>query len=266
MRVVVSTIIAGVLVLPVPALALAHPDFSGVWTRGAAFETAFRPLPSGAGPVTNLTPPGADTVPGQTLVHWQGDDKAPILQPWAAAIVRAHAEADRAGKPFNSAQETCQPMGVPYILQLNGHTQIIDDGKQIVFLHEPHMQPRIVRLNTEHPANVKTSWFGDSVAHWEGDTLVVDTVGIDNRSWVDVFGTPHTDKLHVVERYRLRNPNALDVTFSVDDSGAFTMPWSAVITYRKDANPYLEIVCAENNVNSGTGKLFPIPMAETPDF
>jgi hypothetical protein len=80
--------------------------------------------------------------------------------------------------------------------------------------------------------------------------LVVDTVGLDKRTWVDGFGTPHTDKLHVVERYHLRNPDTLEVLFTAEDPGAFTMPWSAIATYRKDrstSKPYTEVVCAENN-------------------
>lgn len=260
-------VIAAIALLPAAAAAAQpHPDISGVWTRGAAFETGFQAPPSGPGPVANLSPAAPDIVPGQTLVHWQGDPRSPILQPWAAAIVREHADADRANMPFRSAQETCTPMGVPYILQLNGHIEIGDDGKQIVFMHEPHMQPRIVRLNVAHPAHPKPSWLGDSVAHWEGDTLVVDTIGVDRRTWVDVFGTPHTEKLHVVERYRRTGPNRLEVALRVEDPGAFTTPWSAVLAYRKDANPYLEVVCAENNRDAETGGTYPIPVAAKPDF
>jgi len=94
-------------------------------------------------------------------------------------------------------------------------------------------------------------------------------VGLDKRTWVDGFGTPHTDKLHVVERYHLRNPGTLEVLFTVDDPGAFTTPWSAIATYRKDrstSEPYTEVVCAENNRDESTGELYPIPTAQTPDF
>jgi len=157
-------------------------------------------------------------------------------------------------------------MGVPYILELNFHTQIVDDGKQVVFLYERHNQPRIARLNARHPASVKPSWFGDSVAHWEGDTLVVDTVGLDARTWVDNFGTPHTDRLHVVERYHRRDANNLDVTVQVDDPGAFTTPWSALVNYHKDDEPWLEVACTENNIDAATGQLYAIPIAAKPDF
>src|SRR5437660_7329356 len=121
-------------------------EISGLWTRGGAAETPFRPPPSGAGPVMTLR------LPGQGVPRLAGDYNAPILQPWAAAIVHRQSDAVRAGNTVNAPQETCWPMGVPYILELNFHTQIIDDGKQIVFLYERHSQPRIARLNASHPA------------------------------------------------------------------------------------------------------------------
>jgi hypothetical protein len=245
-----------------------HPDFSGMWTRGATVTTPFRAPPSGPGPVLSVVAAGT-RASDNGAVYRQGDYRAPILQPWAAEVVRAHAESEHEGKPVRSAKETCWPMGVPYILELNLRAQIVDDGKQIVFLYEQLMQQRLVRLNATHLANLKPSWYGDSVGHWEGDTLVVDTVNLDKRTWVDGFGTPHTDKLHVVERYHLRNPDTLEVLFTVEDPDAFTTPWSAIATYRKDrstSEPYIEVVCAENNRDEATGGLYQMPVAGTPDF
>jgi hypothetical protein len=92
-------------------------------------------------------------------------------------------------------------------------------------------------LRASHAATTKISWFGDSVAHWEGDTLVVDTVGLDARSWVDNVATPHTDKLHVVDRYRRRDAGNLDVTVQVDDPGAFTTPGRRWRTTTRMMNP-----------------------------
>jgi hypothetical protein len=99
-----------------------------------------------------------------------------------------------------------------------------------------------------------------------GDTLVVDTVGLDPRSWVDNFATPHTDKLHVVERYRRRDANNLDVTVQVEDPGAFTTPWTALVNYRKDDEPWLEVICSENNIDASTGRPYAMPMAVKADF
>ena len=268
MRFAVPAAIAG-LIAAYPAIgADNHPNFTGMWTRGVTVTTPFRAPASGAGPVLSVQAKG-ERMDDNGAIYRQGDHMAPILQPWAADAVRAHAEIEHKGTPVRSPKETCSPMGVPYILQLNLRAEIIDNGNQVVFLYEQLMQPRIVRLNASHPAGLKPSWYGDSVGHWEGDTLVVDSTGFDKRGWIDSFGTPHTEKLHVVERYRMRDANTLEVTFNVDDPGAFTMPWSAVVAYKKDrttVEPFTEIVCAENNLDASTGEFYPIPTAQKADF
>ena len=238
-----------------------------MWTRGATVTTPFRAPPSGPGPVPSVVATGTKTN-DNGAVYRQGDYRAPILQPWAAEVVRTHAESEHEGKPVRSAKETCSPMGVPYILELNLRAEFIDNGNQIVVLYEELMDHRIVRMNAEHPANLRPSWYGDSVGHWEGDTLVADTTGLNDRTWTDAFGTPHTDKIHVVERYHLVNPNTLEVLFTVDDPGAFTTPWSGIATYRKDRSttqPFVEFVCAEND-RDASGGFYPIPTAQTSDF
>jgi hypothetical protein len=255
-----ALVLTAVVCLSTASSAQQHPDISGLWTRGGAAATLFRPPPSGPGPVMTLK------LPGQSVPRQTGDYNSPILQPWAKEVVRRQADRVLAqNAALNTPQETAGRW-VPHILQLNFHAQIIDDGKQIVFLYERHNQRRIARLNANHPATVKPSWFGDSVARWEGDTLVVDTVGLDTRTWVDVFATPHTDKLHVVERYRRRDANNLDVTVEVDDPGAFTTKWSALVSYQKDDEPWLEVACSENNIDAATGKLYDMPLATKPDF
>ena len=118
---------------------------------------------------------------------------------------------------------------------------------------------------------MKPSWYGESVGHYEnGDTLVIDTIGVSPKSYTDNYRTPHTDQLHVVERWKLAaDGNRVDVSVFVEDPGAFTTPWSAIATYRKDRTtsaPFTEFVCAENNLDVTTGKLYPIPMAQPPDF
>ena len=253
--------LAAVACLSAAAAAQQRGDISGLWTRGGAANTLFLPPASGPGPLMTLK------IPGRSVPRQAGDYNSPMLQPWAKEVVRRQADRVLAQREaLNTPQETCWPMGVPHILQLNFHAQIIDDGKKIVFLYERHNQWRMARLNASHPATVKPSWFGDSVARWEGDTLVVDTIGLDTRTWVDVFATPHTDKLHVVERYRRRDANNLDVTIEVDDPGAFTTKWSAVVSYQKDDEPWLETICSENNIDAATGKLYDQPMAAKPDF
>jgi hypothetical protein len=154
-------------------------------------------------------------------------------------------------------------------------------------------------MNQPHPAQVTPSWYGDSVGHYEGDTLVIDTVGIKVGPFamVDMYGTPHTEALHVVERYRLldyesaneseergerenfrlqvsdtglsRNPNykgpGLLLEFTVEDPGVFTTPWSARITYRRPMGSWPEFVCAEST-RDYSGRTINLPHADKPDF
>jgi hypothetical protein len=119
---------------------------------------------------------------------------------------------------------------------------------------------------------VQASWYGDSVGHYEGDTLVIDTVGqaVKPLSVVDGFGTPHTAKLHVVERYRVirdARGKGLEVKFRVEDPGAFTMPWAGMVVYRSARGAWEEVVCAENNRSFADGTvLAQIPEQPRPDF
>ena len=127
---------------------------------------------------------------------------------------------------------------------------------------------RRVYLDVPHSANPKPSWFGESVGHYEGDTLVVDTIGLDKRSYVDNYFTPHTEALHVVERYRLiEGGRTLEVNIRVEDQGAFTTPWTAMQRYRRvDQGEMAESVCAENNGDHFDHGVEPIPTAEKSDF
>jgi hypothetical protein len=230
-----------------PAGAQPVPEISGMWTRGPAVQSAFRPPPSGPGPVRNLTPP-PPTAGGGGGGHWQGDHTNPILQPWAAQRVKEHADADRAEKPFLTAQQRCYPHGVPFVLQLNDAVQIVQNRDLVLILYAREMRARLIHMNRPHPADLKPSYYGHSIGHWEGDTLVVDTIGLNDKTWTDRMGTPHTDRIHVVERYRLTDEGkTLRVDFTVQDPGAFTMPWSAMVPYTREEDGYFEQVCAENN-------------------
>jgi hypothetical protein len=151
-------------------------------------------------------------------------------------------------------------------------------------------------MNEPHPAQVTPSWYGDAVGHYEGDTLVIDTVGIKIGPFamVDMYGTPHSPALHVVERYRLINfeeakgalernekensrgvysevdpdyrGKLLQLHFTVEDEGVFTMPWTATITYRRALGGWTDLICAENRFEPTARKESAVPTANTPDF
>ena len=249
------------LVCASSAMAQTAPrGMAGEWDRGATAGTPFRPPPSGGpGPVLRL--PGHDAEGTQL-----GDYNAPILQPWAAAVVKRRMENEAAGIFQAEAKETCSPMGVPHILQLNGPIRILLAKDVAMITYMRAMQARVIHMNQSHPAGLKPSYYGHSVGHWDGDTLVVDTVGFNDKTPVDMFGTPHTTRLRVVERYRVVDGKTLRVDFTVEDPGAFTTAWSSFAEYTAPRGPYEnELVCAENN-RMPDGSLVPMPTDDTPDF
>jgi hypothetical protein len=225
------------------------------------------------------------------LLELVGDYTNPILQPWAAEVVKKLGEMSLAGVGFPSPRNQCWPGGVPFVFT-SGAIQILQQADQISILYNYDHQVRHVRLNQSHPAQMTPTWYGDSVGHYEGDTLVIDTVGIKVGPFaaVDWYGTPHTKALHVVERYRLIDYEAakegwerdakenwraqpppnykgkyLQLQFTVDDEGAFTTPWTATMTYGRGRGDWVEAVCAEN-IQWYSGKDAAVPRADKSDF
>ena len=233
---------------------------SGLWDRGGTAETAFLPPESGPGPIVGTV--GADEVNS----GWRGDYTSPILQPWAAAVVKDKVDKDLAGISMPEPKETCLPLGVPHILQQNGVMEILPTPDLVVFLYVRTRQARFIHLNVGHPANLTPDYYGHSIGHWEGDTLVVDTIGLDDSTPTDVFATPHTNELHVVERYRITdNGTALRADIVVEDPGAFTTPWKAYAPYSRAMDSFWEYVCQENN-RLPDGSIIEMPIDTTPDF
>ena len=246
------------------------PDFSGIWRHGSL--PWFEPPESGPAPVTNRSRKNGVSNYDQLV----GDYTNPILKPWAAEVVKKYGEISLAGVTFPSPSNQCWPEPVPYIFK-HGAMQMLQQPHQITILYNENHEVRHVRMNEPHPARLTPSWHGDSVGHYEGDTLVIDTVGVRVGPFdtIDRLGTPYTEALHVVERYRLLDsegakeaqergqkewpripsyaidPNykgkGMQLEFTVEDEGVFTMPWSATITYRRPLHTsWEEFVCAEN--------------------
>ena len=271
------------------------PDFSGVWAH--PYFPGFEPPASGPGPVVNKSrrPDGVGNAN-----QFVGDYTNPILKPQAAEAVRKHGEISLAGGTYPTPSNQCWPSGVPYIFFQHGMQMLQLPGK-VVFHYLRNHEFRQVRLSQSHPTHVTPSWYGDSVGHYEGDTLVVDTVGVKMGPFamVDMYGTPFSPALHVVERYRLldyadakgaieRNSKEnirfrpgiqslefdpeyrgkhLQLQFTVEDEGVFTTPWTATITYSIPMGPWDEHVCAENRLGYfSNGREAAVPTANNPDF
>jgi hypothetical protein len=248
------------------------PDSHTGWLKPPGDE--FLPPDSGPGPVrADPAHPYFSNAVARQETSKIADVTNPILQPWAAEQMRkANAEV-LAGKVGFTARSRCWPHGVPGFLLYPVHPIFfIQTPKEVVMIWGQDFQLRRVYLNEPHSANPKPSWYGESVGHYEnGDTLVVDTIGLNDRTYVDNYRTPHTTQLHVVERIRLVDGGeALVVDIRVEDPGAFTTPWNAVQRYRRDRRPaevpLHEMVCAENNSDHFNQGLYPIPQADKPDF
>ena len=215
------------------------------------------------------------TVPGHRLPPVASLDN-PILKPETLARLQAITEAELQGMPHVKDEGMCQPSGVPMLWnRTHADLQILQTPTQVTILNARDRQIRIIYLNVPHSENPGHSWYGDSVGHYEGPhTLVVDTIGQNDKTQVDRCGTPHSDKIHVTERIRVSpDRRSLDVEFTVRDPEAFTMPWSALARHTSRAIEWDEEICAENNRYVGKVTLdevivedVPIPTDDTPDF
>ena len=267
----------------------AVPDLSGIWLHTLP---GFEPLPSGPTALTNRSRRANGT---GDILKLNGDYTNPILKPKAADAVKRHAQLGLDGIGDPNPRNQCWPEGVPFVLT-NGPTQIVQQPDKVTILYSYDHQVRRVRMNQQHPATVTPSWYGDSVGHYEGDTLVIDTVGlkVGPYSMVDWYGTPHTPTLHVIERYRLLDPDAakegfardakqhnvadgmrntnprgkyLQLRFTVEDDAVFTTSWTATMTYGSGGpgTDWVEEACAEN-IQWYSGRDADVPRAGRPDF
>ena len=282
-----------------PAVA-SIPDLSGIWGRNwFHFE-----LPaSGPGPVVSkLRRPNGTLV----FIPMVGDYDNPILRPLAAEAVKKSGEMELSGAAFPSPHNQCWPEPTPFILSSQLGMQLIQQKEEVIFLYLSDQQVRHVRINAPHSVNPIPAWQGESIGHYEGDTLIIDTIGqmVGPLSMVDRYGTPLTPTLHVIERYRLidgamardlqqkyestyfgvgrsspftneygrgnidpdTTKPGLQVEITVDDPAVFTMPWSALITYRRVQGTWPEAICAENTQGSGSAWVVQVPKSERPDF
>jgi hypothetical protein len=197
------------------------------------------------------------------------DVSNPLLQPWARDELRKLNARVLAGGALFSRQTSCWPMGVPgFLLYVVNPIFFLQTPKEIVLLATTDHNGRHIYMNVPHSKNPKPSWFGESIGHYEGDTLVVDTIGITTKTFLDNYRTPHSDKLHVVERFRMIDDGkTLEVKAHIEDPGAFTTPLDVSQRYvRSDRAALTEQVCAENTANYFNYDIDPLPQAAKPDF
>jgi len=248
------------------------PNFSSDSDVGwLSAGTDFIALPDGPHPVTNdKAHPYVQNGRGAQPTFRVADTDNPILLPWVKDALKRVNDRVLSGKDAFPPQVRCWPLGVPgFLLYPAQPVYIIQTPKKVTMVWQSDHMVRHIYLTDKHSANVKPSWFGESIGHYEdGDTLVVDTIGITTKAFVDNFRTPHTDRLHVIERFKLVNAETrIEVTVTVEDPGAFTMPWSAMQIYRRvELGPLGESTCVEGNFNYFNFDLEPLPQEDKEVF
>ena len=281
-------------VLALPALA-AEDGITGVQWGRKAYN--FEAMPSGPRPIQNMSRHPDGVANSSELV---GDYQNPILMPEAAAALKKKGELAKAGG-FPNTEDQCRPIAPPFSSAVQFDFQILQKKNgDLTFIGHQDDQVRQVRMNGKHPAKVVPMAMGDSIAYWEGDTLVVDTVGIKTDAFIasDRLGTPQSELMHVVERYRLidgarakadmdayektdgeiggrppdgylmhdLNLKGLRLEITMEDPKVFKQPVTAVVTYRPMYIGWREAICADNPVEHYKDEWVGLPKAERPDF
>ena len=246
-------------------------NFPIYWIQDRPEQDDFLPPESGPGPV--VSEPGHPYVPngrGKQQTNRLADLNNPVLKDWVKVPMGKANDEVREGKIPFIARERCWPTGVPgwLVFAHAAGMWVVQTEKEILFVQELDQQTRHIYMNVPHSAHPKPSWYGESVGHFEGDELVVDTIGMNDKSFVDNYRTPHTDQIHVVERFKMVDGGkALQVTATVDDPGAYNMAWSAVQRWKRGPErQVLEQVCAENSEEFYNYSVVPMPQTKTPDF
>jgi hypothetical protein len=211
-----------------PPASKSVPDLTGIWVR--------RPIPP---------PPGLPK-PDPTAGRGAGNPDSygftpniPEMTPWAEEkykLVRAGTKDPYEMKPEAPDSELypyCLPGGFPRLFTVPFPIRIVQTPDIIIMLSEYESAVRQIYMDgRKHVSGAPPTYMGDSIGHWEGDTLVVDTVNIDDVSWIDNLGHPHSDVLRVTERIQRPDHNTLQIDFTFEDPKAYTKPWTGKKTFR----------------------------------
>ena len=217
------------------------PDLTGVWQGGNGRRGTWEEANSGLG-VGGI---GSDPAAPPNLASQQVVTTPAPYQPWAAERVLASYKRRGIDDPAG----LCLPLGIPRIALVGLFPiQIVQTPTQIVMLYEYMSVFRVIPLNAAHPDDIVPTYMGDPVGRWEGDTLVVDSIGFNDRTWLTSTGTLHSDALHVTERYTRVDKDQIDYDVTMTDPKVLTGPWTIHSTLmRRDGTRLREYVCAENN-------------------
>jgi hypothetical protein len=242
------------------------PDFSSNQVRWiTANGGEFVAVPGSPAPLRqDPAHPFVGNGQGKQPTYRIADLSNPNLKQWVKDAMKKDNDEVLAGKIAFTARQSCRPAGVPNYMLFGGPFYFVQTPKEVLILFEGDQQVRRVYLDVPHSKNPKPSWYGESVGHYEGDTLVIDTIGLNAKTVVDNYRTPHTEKLHVTERWKMVDEGKnIEVAMTIEDPDTYNQPWQAVRRFRREQGTLTEEVCAENNQHLFD---YGIPEAKKPDF
>jgi hypothetical protein len=271
---VVLASLAGTTAVRHAMAASAPPDFSPTaqtaWVGigiGAFLPVPGSPKPIGQDPAHRYVSNDESGVTGEQPTQRISDIGNPNLKQWAKDVMKKDNDEVLGGKFAFTARSSCRPAGVPgFDVLLGGALFILQTPTEVAMIFSGNAEVRHIRLYASHSANPKPSWYGESVGHYEGDALVVDTIGLNDKTFLDNYRTPHTDKLHVTERWRLiEDGKKLEILITIDDPGTFNQPFQELRQYDRVRRAFAEDICSENNIDP-FGIDYGTPVAAKPDF
>lgn len=169
-------------------------------------------------------------------------------KPEAQNIAADHLQAFEAGHTYASAHLTCRPTGVQGITSPKEAVLVMQTPEEMIFIGQEDREVRRIWLNSQHPKDLRPSYSGDAIGHWEGNTLVVDVVGFNGKGQLDEVGNPHSDQLHLVQRItKSADGNVLTSVYSFTDPVFYTKPFTKTKQWRRiEGSRLLDYDCAEN--------------------
>ncbi len=222
---------------PAPRLPNGKPDFSGVWDHPY---------------VNNMS------TTGRNPAVQKGAGELPYTPAGLANIKSYDPEKD------GDYTGMCMPFGLTRSMNSPYPIQIMQTAKHVAFLFEQSTWFHVVPFSDSHPAEINPTWFGHSIAKWDGDTLIIDTVGFNGFTRLDTRGNPHSDKLHVVQTFRHTDAGHVAYTITIEDPVYYTRPWTNERTFTLSNSELIEYSCEENNRSLWEGriKIWQVPGAE----
>jgi hypothetical protein len=248
----------------------APPDFSAGNAGWVTIGTDWVALPGSPPPVTfDPAHPYVGNNTGKQPTFRVADINNPNLTQFAKDALRKANDEVLRGKAMYARESRCWATGVPvFLLNPGGPTYWVQTPDRITMIWQMDHQVRHVYLNVPHSANPKPSWYGESVGHYDGDVLVVDTIGQNTQTFIDNYRTPHSEQLHVVERYHLvQGGKTLQAEVTIEDPAVFIKPLQVVHRWRRMEGTIVESTCAEGEMaNPFKQDVEPIPTASKSDF